>query len=491
MSNKLPKTRLELIMNVTSITGKEIASQLFIDMSLISRWKNGKRDLNDIDYASGIAGFFIKFNNFEFLKTIQVLVQSREVDILLQEDLAKWLMMPLSKDDDKKENILVDKSIDFRTYGKDAGRIKGMEHFLNIALLLEKPSEIKIYFGEDIESLLEDEDYRSLLVNKLAALSQKDYPITIVHSIQYSVNMLKKSIISWMPQYLLDNIKIYICSSNQVDLSWHTFCYIDGVYLLAGYLTGHNPDHRYTMLTNDVFSIYNVDTIFEGIIKEAQVLKKKLKSHNLSDLFEQINNYGQNYDNSMFKSDELFFSTMPLELLEEILVDNHVDELNSNKAISFYKQLDNNFRQNVATFMNKHIYDYSILIEKTKHDSFTLKHLGLMTGHKILITKEQYIRHIRATIDRIKYNSHFKIGLYRSNDDLGELQDINMWIKEGYFTAIWLCDWEDQLVMLNNPTCVESTLLSYNDLWSRLARINRQQDHVVKLLEKIIRIADQ
>lgn len=491
MSNKLPKTRLELIMNITAITGKEIANQLFIDMSLISRWKNGKRDLNDYDYANGIAGFFIKFNNFEFLKTIQVLVQSTEVDILLQEDLAKWLMMPLSKDDDKKIDIKVDNSIDYRTYVKDIGRIKGMEHFLNIALLLDKPCEIKVYFGEDIESLLEDEAYRNLLVNKLDILSQRDYKITIIHSIKYSVDILKESIISWMPQYLLDNITVYIYSSNEMNLSWHTFCFIDDVYLLAGYLTSHNPDHRYTMLTNDILSIYNINTIFEGIIKDAQELKKKFRSNNLLELLEKISKYGQNYDSSLFKSDELFFSTMPIELLEEILVDNHVDEVDSCNAISFHKQLNNNFKQNVVTFMNKHIYDYSILIEKTKQDSFTLKHLGLMTGQKIFITREQYIRHIRATIDRIKYNNHFKIGLYRSNDDLGTLQNINLWIKEGYFTAIWLCNWEDQLVMLNNPTCVESTLLSYNDIWNRLAMINKEQNHVVKLLEKIIRVAEQ
>lgn len=491
MSNKLPTTRLELIMDVTSITGKEIATQLFIDMSLISRWKNGKRQLNDIDYASGIAGFFIKFNNFEYLKTIQVLIQSSETDLLLQEDLAKWLMMPLSKDDDKKIYVKVDNSIDFRTYIKDIGRIKAIEHFLNIALLLENPCEIKMYFGEDIESLLENEEYRALLVDKIESLSEMGYHITIIHSIKYSVDKLKESIISWMPQYLLDNITIYISNYNEAKMSWHTFCFIEEVYLLAGYLTSHNPDQRYTMLTNDILSIYNVNNIFEDILKEAQVLKKKLKSNNLSELFDQISSYGQNYDSSLFKSDELFFSTMSKDLLEEILNDNSVDQEDSAKLLMFYDQLNSNFRQNVASFINKHIYNYSLLIEKTKEERLLLKHLGLMTGHKIYITKDQYIRHIRSTIDRIKINDYFQIGLYRPNDNLGPLQDTNLWVKEGYFTAIWLCNWEDQLVMLNNPNCVESTLLSYNDIWKRLATVNKDQDHVVKLLEKIIRVAEQ
>lgn len=491
MSAKLPKTRLELIMNITGITGKQIANDLFIDMSLISRWKNGKRDLNDVDYATGIAGFFVEFNHSEFIRTIQILVHSKESQDSLQEDLAKWLMMPLSKEDDKKLYVREDNSIDFRTYIGDTGRVKGLEHFLNIALLLEQPCDINIYIGEEMDSLIESNNYRNLFIQKIEELCQRSYRITIIHSIKNTVDKLKTSIISWMPQYLLDEITIYIIGVSHIHMSWHSIYIIDQVYMLAGYLTSEDSEDRYTMLTNDALTIHNTELMFRDILKASHKLKTKLNSDNLAELFTQINNYGQNYDSSLFKSDEMFFSTMSQELLEEVLACNNVNNETKLRVMNFYKQLNNNFKQNVSSFVNKHIYDYSLLVERMKYESINIKHLGLFTNQKIIMTRAQYVRHIKAMVKRIKINDYFKLGLYRPDDDIGPLQEINLWIKEGCFAAIWLCNWEDELVMINNPTCVESTLLAYNDMWDKLDTINKEQDHVIKMLEKIIRIAEK
>jgi predicted transcriptional regulator len=56
-------TKLDLIMRLFSVSGKEIASVIHVDGSLVSRWRKGKRTLRfDSSYMAKIVNYFMELD---------------------------------------------------------------------------------------------------------------------------------------------------------------------------------------------------------------------------------------------------------------------------------------------------------------------------------------------------------------------------------------------------------------------------------------------
>ena len=146
-------TQLNLLMKEFKVTGKKLSEYLHVDSSLISKWKTGKRKVNQ-NYIESLAELFVSLDAYNSYRRIEKLtkmhlINSSQKNIF--DIFVMWLAtsIPESKLDSLERYLPrnVNRQDYYTFHGKD-GRRKAIEVFLSY---LENKNNIKIrlYTQED------------------------------------------------------------------------------------------------------------------------------------------------------------------------------------------------------------------------------------------------------------------------------------------------------------------------------------------------------
>lgn len=494
MAKIIPKTRLELLMKLTGVTGKVLSSSLHFDMSLISRWKNGKRKILNEDYLDDLAKFFFNYGNGQY-KGIYLGLTNMSEDVKEQtviNGLKLWLSSPLVQDDlfhvgsmaHGKEQSFI------KSYMGNEGRRQSVLEFLAMAIRLRSGGKIYLISHEEMSWLVEDATFLKQWSTALTKCIEIGYEIIVIHTVRLSMDELYKTFIQWVPFYMTGRVKAYFISVNQFEYQQQTLYIIEDLLICEGYLYSEDLKSRYTMLTNDPLTIQSRQQQYDQTLNKAKQLIYNYDREHLYQSIDGIISAGTNKENSLFKAEELFFTTMDKALLIDILIDNEVDETSKNRIIQFYDGLNDNFRQNIRLFTNRHIYNLNKLIQQAEQTRFQAVLLSIITGRDIMISREHYIRHLYATIQRLKDNPKYEIGLYLKQSTKLPLEELDFWVKEGYYLSMWSKKSYDFIQMSYEPSMVENIIRFYNQLWDMIPLIDKDKKHVINHLEKLIVIAE-
>lgn len=495
--NQIPKTRLELIMRLTGVTGKILSGHLHFDMSLISRWKNGKRRIINKEYKHAIAQFFIAYEGGKYKRVLTSLLEldekAIESDVVVQ--LSEWIALPFND----KDMLVVDDAaggashVFLKSFEGNEGRRNGVLEFLKRASAFSVVGSRRLLLvsREDMSWLTEDKTFTVQWAKGLLECIEQGYEFIIIHTIQRSMDELYNAFIQWVPFYMTGKVRAFFMTNEQLPMSVQTLFMVDGLLLCEGNLHAGLIEKRYTALTNDLLTILNREQVFASLLDNATKLNSIYNLENMKTIMTSIVGAGANKEDSLFKADELFFTTMSRELLEDILDTNDVTLEIRKGILSFYDRLNENFDQNVRIFSNRHIYNLNKLIEQAEVSSFKTVLLSIMTGQEIWINKSQYISHVRSTIERLNNNVNYEIGLYLSESTKLPLEELDFWVKEGFFLAMWSKKSYEFIQMSNEPTMIETIKRFYKQLWSMIPLIDKDKTHVIEHLEKMIVIANE
>lgn len=495
--NQIPKTRLELIMRLTGVTGKILSKHLHFDMSLISRWKNGKRKILNEEYKDQVATFFVKYENGKYKTLLASLLETEEEnDVELTNSLKSWIAMPF----DDKDMLVVESNNSnkashnfIKTFEGNIGRREAVLEFLKraSALSVTGNNRMLLISKEEMSWLTEDRVFVNQWAQGLIDCISSGYEIIIVHTIQRSMDELYNAFIQWVPFYMTGKVRAYYMTQENLPLPIETLFIVEDLLLCEGNNFAEVIENRYTALTNDILTINNRQKVFGALLDGSTKLNDIYNNKNMQGIMSSIVTAGMNKEDSLFKADELFFTTMDRKLLLDILDCNDVSTVIKDKIMMFYDRLNGNFDQNVRMFTNRHIYNLERLIEHAESKAYKAVLLSIMTGQEIWINSEQFIRHIRSTIERLRNNINYEIGLYLSESTKLPLEELDFWVKEGYYIAMWSKRSYEIIQMSQEPTMVETIKRFYKQLWSMIPLIDKDKTHVIEHLEKMIIIAEQ
>ncbi len=493
MTKTIPKTRLDLIMKLTGISGKVLSNSLHFDMSLISRWKNGKRRILNESYLEDLACFFYDYNNEQFKGLCKGLTNTTDLNnrLAVVEALKSWLGTPLLHDDLTEISPILSRSEHnyIKSFQGNEGRRQSVMEFLSTAIQLSSGGRILLISREDMSWLMEDEAFIRQWAGALSRCIEVGYEITIIHTVRRSMDELYKAFIQWVPFYMTGRVKAYYMTENQIDVPVQTLFAVEDLLLCEGFLYTDQLEDRFTLLTNDLLTIQSRQKNYQALIDKATRLNYVYNSSNIYQIINSIVTAGKNKEDSLFKAEELFFTTMDKSLLVEILADNEVDQRLKGYCLDSYDRLNINFDQNVRLFTNRHIYNLNTLIEQAEQRSFKAVLLSIITGKEIIIKRDQYVKHIQSTIRRLKSNPNYEIGLYLKQSTKLPLEELDFWVKEGYYLSMWSKRSYEFIQMSQEPTMVETIKRFYSQLWDMIPLIDKDKDHVIDHLEKLLIVA--
>lgn len=481
-------------MTLTGVTGKELSNCLHFDMSLISRWKNGNRKIRNEAYLSELSDFFYRYREGGFIELYCTLTNTRSRDASeVISAIGSWLSSPIAEEDFLAAESLKDSrrgQTYMTSYQGNAGRRQGVMELLATVISVGGQGKIYLISQEDMSWLTEEAEFSRQWASAMMRCIQLGYEIYIIHSIRRSMQELNEAFIQWVPFYMTGKVHAYYLAESKSMLPVQTLFIVENMLLCEGNCFTGDMDERFTMLTNDVISIQNRQNCYQLLLDQATKLNDIFRKDSMPQIINSVITVGANKEDSLFKAEELFFSTMKISLLQDILEANAVDDSIKELCVKFHQKLSLNFNQNVAMFSNKHIYNLSTLIEQAESGNFKGVLLSIIAGQEIYINSKQFVEHIQSTIERLKTNPKYEIGLYLTQNTHLPLEELDFWVKEGYYLTMWSKRSYEFIQVSTEPTMIEIIKRFYKQLWEMIPLVDKDKEHVIEHLEKLIIVAE-
>lgn len=493
MSANYAKSRLDILLRLTNVSGKTLSNSLHVDMSLVSRWKNGVRSLsNNGEQLEKICDYFVMGNHGEYLPLLKQIIEGESISDL-KKQLAHWLLQPMRIN----EYLLIEqqKAFDHRkenqkfyiSFKGNEGRRQAVLVFLENILEYKRPLRVQIMDEENYEWLREDAEFFGKWKEKMLGILARGHHLIILRGVNRQLNTLFADIVEWIPFYLTGQVSAYVGPQTTSADSPRSLYLLEDVCALHGFVV-ENED-RFTAFTNDPLTIQSHQNLFENSLNKSKPLIEIYNRNNIHIVAKDIIIAGENNDNSYYMANELFFTNMKEDLLVDLLKANYCTSVEEEIVLGFHRRLNQNFKQNVRVFENRHIYNYKSLEKCAKQASYLNSHLSIITGRPIYMSREHFIRHIDDTIIRLKGNLDFNVALTSRDQKAAILEDLDIWIKDGYFLCTWSNKTYEYMMISLEPTVTHAFTEYYQQLWESIPLVEKEKASVLEKFNKLLKFA--
>ena len=478
------------------IMGRDLATALHVDYSLISKWKNNKRPLTLRSmYLHKIADYILSIDTAAKKEFLMTLLKDYDPNLntAAPKDVHSCLCRWLSESSQSLQNynkLIIGHNKNayqtgFKVFKENKGRRTAVLELLDYVLSMSEGQQLFLISQEDMSWLTEDATFLNLWNQKLTQILEKNHKLKIIHSVDREIVELAAIIRQWLPLHLTGGIESYYIPK-YVDSSLKiTLFIVQNTLALTGIVIDENIYTRYTALYDDYTTVKMYEKIFDTWLANSHPL---IEVHSLEDtdhFLSKVYGMGQRQENSYFYTDMPLFITMSESLLIEVLHENNIEENMIKQCLFYHKQVNQNFHSNIAKITNRHIYNFAKLEHFSQTDRLFYNDLSLITGNNIFVSKEHFRKHLLLLIERLENNDNFEIALL-SGDKNPNMIPIILWFKQNSIITAWSSVTMPYALTASEPTLVNAFYYYYESIWNSIPRINRRKDWVKNELLKLI-----
>ncbi len=476
------------------ITGSELAKILNIHHSLVSKWRNNRRELRP--HLNKITDYFLTLDSYTKYHTLKGILKDYYPDAALEsaETIAIFLKQWLSNSQDeqndsdflfKTKNSKNVYRAQFDVYKNNKGRREAVLQHLDIILSLPEGQELLVFSEEDIAWLLEDADFLAVWEEKYLEIIRKGTHITIIHSVNRQSKSLLHTLIQWLPLHMTGNTSPYYYPK-YATLPLKRFISIirDKAVLTSTSVEGFSKT-LYTYFYFDTITIHQHQNIFDSIFSECRPLLENFSSDQTIKLFENILKAERKHENSFFYNKMPFFSVLSKDTFNNILMENNFDKKKLETFISYYNTLNELFHKNIKKNYYRYIYDLSALEQIVTSEVSINREISLLTGFQINVSVNHFREHIHHIICLLEENQNFEIALI-SEPPIASFKGISLWIKENTITIATKEGDSNLSSLISEPTVVNAFYQYYDNYWDSIPLVQRNKDWVKKRLLELV-----
>ncbi len=479
-------TNLSYLMSVTKVSGRDLARYLNVDNSLVSKWKNNLRPLSkNTSYLKKLSLFFLETKDGLYLPAVLELLktyypnQSFEKKEERVQHLSHWLTQPYERaafirSYTTQHGLLANQKY-FSVYHGDEGRRDAVLFFLDTVLHSKVPKKLKLVSQEDMSWMVRDPLFLQEWKSKLSAILQKGHQIEIIHWVSRASNALEDIITQWMPLYFSGNLtsKFYP-SYITPDIPGTLFIIEDSLMILG--MEGDSPKNRYTAMFSDSFSLQHYQRIFNHALEKCPPLVEIFNvTLDVPAIFTQLSPYSLHKE-SISVSPFPGFQTMPIELLDEILVSSGINTTSKERCLQYYHQLK------IANngFASREIYSKESLIQALSKQEYIYSDLSLIAGETIKAGHDQVLTHLRHILNTLNDSSDYQVGL------TSEKIPFTVYVDPDQYVLSWSPSQSPYLMMAKEANVLKAFFHKYTDFWNSIPTVDKDKDVLRNMLNKKI-----
>ncbi len=423
------RCNLNKLIDTFNINARELAKDLNFDPSYLSRIRNGERiPANKEEFVNSLASFiYKKYNNKQWQHTLLSIINCNDkinLELISQwiitnkSDTVKGIDNFLKKLDDfdlndfikviKFDKLKVPTIPFYRVKSKNYYGISEMKNgeldFFKATVLSKSMDDIFMCSDMPMEDMAKDVDFGKKWMFAIAVSLKKGLHLNIIHNLDRPFNEMMLGLESWIPIYMTGQVSPYYLKEVKNSVYNH-LNYVSGSAFLAGEcIKGYHNKGKYYLSNNKIELNYYRE--------KANLLLKKASS--LMDIYraEDIDGYRKflDDDSNTTGNRKRIFSYLPLftiskSLLTEILVNNNVSENDIDKILKYRQSEINNTKK---ILKSNRICDsiYKLTEEEFMEEGAYLVLDNIFYDKKIKYTYQQYLEHLKCTIEYAKNNNY-------------------------------------------------------------------------------------
>jgi hypothetical protein len=432
--------KLNLLMNLQNIPNNKLAKALSVDPSLISRWRNGTRDLTKhSEYVTGIATYFASQTcNKERLIEILDISKSEHIDhAFLTDKIWHWLSddilpntslvnqfiarfnqvkasnLPPFKPE-SLQNSVSGKSLNVEVFYGNEGKRQSVINFLTTIIKQNKIVSLKLYSDDSMDWMLEDPDFCIEWKQLLSEVIRRGNRIIIIHTINRETDEMNAAIDRWLPLYMTGAVEPYYYPSHQDTPFKHTlFLAPDIVGVTTTAMAINTVSEQ--LLYRDPTMLANLESTFDAYLEHCRPLMKVYKMKEIDKFQTLYREFETQTGNMSLLSKSPSLTTMPPEIFHDVLNPlsngSNEEKLNMRRAIEHYNNRTDTFRESILT--NKHcewlhLPEINQLIDK----SFSYNGpLDWFVSPKPTFESKHYVHHVANVLQLMHLHKTYTVHL--------------------------------------------------------------------------------
>ena len=413
-------TRLNYIMSAIGLKNSELAKHMFVDPSLVSRWRAGKRK-PDVALVRKIASAIIALckstanrlllcNAIDLTYRAELFCQERH---MLEQALCIWL----DQVDQVDQGDASDGSAwqaESPTYLPQAERVELHEGddgnryclytLLSLAVEQGTPFTLTFYSDCSIAWLVDSEPYWTQFQKLLQRATYVGITIKLVYHISSNSKRVRHFVKLWDRLQRIENAALYIkgVRDNPSRQFKHLLVSIPGVGAISGWVVRNSSIQHACLLTSERAS-QHVEGDCQYLLSSCIPMSQKQDQFNYAKLLDFFGRFTGAYRDALSHSSALPLGAMPLPALKEMLENALVEPSEIARVLTLHKQHQQSFRQ----FLLNSRIDYYHCARGKAEKTLLLPYANTLFGHPLSYTDKLYKQHLLSVIDLLRQCPQF------------------------------------------------------------------------------------
>jgi len=502
--------KLNLLMNMQKIANNKLAKVLSVDPSLISRWRNGSREIaHSSDYLKHISNY-VATHAYDYESLYEILDISTTYDIRpedLSEKVRLWLcdaysvdiaivnaiILKLNQSPQKpayvkpiKKPLLVDSdcpafpSLAVDVYLGTEGKKQSVLRFLNRVIEHEEPLTLLLYSDEPMEWLSEDTEFSLNWSKLLTETIAKGHKIKIIHTVNRSLQELLLAIEKWLPVYMTGSVIPYYLPIPQDSYFKRTLFIAPGLCAVSSNAIIGATDYE-QLYYEDIKMVEILENEYNLFLKHCRPLMKIFSRHELEPFTQILEELERQKGDVAVFSQSPAFSLLPREILEKSIQSNtEISSQEFTKLLNAYDKRRFSFNANLASYSYCEWFPLPDLetIDTTYFESSHPCDCFLDIPLKLNFT--DYVAHLENVYHTLKTNHRFHAIL---TNDVIVPENILVIVKKSKGVIVCKMNAPEIYIAINHPMMIQAFQKFIEESASGYLKDNHSRSLMIKSLE--------
>ncbi|MBN2260585.1 MAG: hypothetical protein JW702_08565 [Clostridiales bacterium] len=486
------KSNLDYMMHLLNISGKEMSDAIYVDVSLISKWRNKKRKLNSKSpYFDQLVLYILNVDKENQYLKLRNFFSNEDLEIKTVIDLKSYLELFLMNDTSNIENsplsitLTSDQESDIydykiRVYKDNFGRREAVIKFLDNILSMNTPQELLLISQEDMTWMLEDTEFLKEWNEKFSKIINRKHHIKIIHFVDRDVQDISSIIKYWVPLYSNRNIDSYYYSKFNDENIKTTLFIIKDKLAVFGINYKNNQAKRYTALYGDSASLELYENMFNNYLIDSKPLVMKFASNKISEFLLALNKEYKKLSSINYFSHMPTMMHMTPNHLKEILESNQVDKNKIDEIMAFHQ----NFRD-VKFKSTRIIYNMSSMNHLLTSKTIIHNELSFLAEKEIYIGIEMNLELLEEFSNTLNNDTSIEMVFVDFHESHLNLP-INFAVSQDNFSISYSPMNMQELNFAEEATTVAAFEHFFESIWSSIPRIKKDKNQTIKTINAVM-----
>jgi len=478
-------TTLGYLMDYLRISTVSMAHKLHVDPSLVSKWRSGSRRLGvQSIYFEEVCSILLEENQEDLTAAL------RTLDPLAEYAGAKGLA-PILHNVLTERHFTVPKAFsrkvkalctaEIALYVKGEGRRQAVFDLLDIAENMETPSEMLYIDSEQSGWLLENAEYGRVWVARMLRLLNRGFHIRIALHFSMTVEKFVAFFQLCNPLIFHRNAQWFHHQYYDDNTYWFSFFILEHAMSIMGVpLEGGQGT---TTVFTDTYSIIQHKNFAERVLADCRPMFSSFAPGRAVEMIQRIYGKGNTYDNLFSFLPAPAFITVKDDLFNDIIKSNGI----TGEAAALCREANMLVRNMAEQQLMENTGELIQILqldemEERISSGFYSTSLSLLSGHQVMISRDQYARGLLELLERIEQYGSYKLLLASPADDI-RLPAMNCWC----YGSAWMIQMDsDGFRLCQEQTLSGAAYITLEQGWRRVPPARKDKAAVAAVLRRLI-----